>query len=377
MSSLDFSQDFPRAAAGRYVVSLDLESLARIESEWRALEDRATSLCQCYDYARAAFSIAEEQGKRSFLVTVRDGGVLRGVWGLTLTRSFHAVLRPFSSGTHEEYSWPLVDSPSVASQIFQQITTLTGVADRLIIYNTPEGSPLDKAAAELPFPQKVDAIEGCAILASQNASWLAVEKAMPKALRYDLRTGLKRLSEKGAVTVGWCDSVDEADKVLAFYFSRKAQWLSEKGKRSLYVNKPEVPEFFKRLSRTSDRPLVASLQFDGAPIAAAICLVGPVAVEFYMTTFDTDFRAYSPGKLLIRFLAEWAIERGLDFDFRILKADYKDRWPVLASSYNTRTVMLTMRGRIPDADEINRFARQRAGKIKRWIGSRSKASQPA
>ena len=357
------------------VASLDLETLASIECEWRALEVRATSFCQCYDYARVALSIAQEQGKRSFLVTVRDGGVLRGVWGLTLTRSFHAVLRPFSCGANEEYSWPLSDSPSIASRIFQAVSTLAGTADRLIVYNAPKGSPIDMAAAELPFPQRVGSIEGCAILASRNASWSAVEKALPKTLRYDLRTGLKRLSEKGTVSVGWCTSVDEADKVMAFYFERKAQWLVEHRKRSPHVHRSDVPEFFKRLARAVDRPLVGYVQLDGAPIAAAICLVGPVAVEFLMTTFDANFRAYSPGKLLIRFLAEWAIERGLDFDFRIMLADYKERWPVTVSAYNTRTVMLTMRGRMPDADEIIGAARKHAVRLKRWIRSRSKARQ--
>jgi CelD/BcsL family acetyltransferase involved in cellulose biosynthesis len=351
------------------VVPVDLELLSKLEPEWRALEGHAVSFCQCYDYARVALSIAQELGRLSFLITVRDGIVLRGVWGLTLTRSFHSVLRPFSCGTNEEYSWPIIDSPSIASRIFQQAATLSGAADRLMIYNLAEGSPLDSAAGKLPFPQTSDPIKGVAISSSRYKTWPTVEKALPKGLRYDLRTGLKRLSEKGTVTIGWTDRADDADKVLAFFFERKAAWLAEKRKRSLWITKTEVPEFFKRLVRATNRPIVASVQLNGVPIAAAICLVGPVAVEFFMTTFDPSYAAYSPGKLLIRFLVQWAIERDLDFDFRITLADYKKRWPVEARDYNTRTVMLTTRGRIPDPKAIINRIRLLIGATRRWIMS--------
>jgi CelD/BcsL family acetyltransferase involved in cellulose biosynthesis len=368
MSILEFSLDSLRPSAPTTedaVASLDLDSLALIEHEWRALEDWATSFCQCCDYARAALAIAEKQGKRSFLVTVRDGGVLRGVWGLTLTRSFHAVLRPFSCGTHEEYSWPLVDSPAIASRILKAVSTLAGVADRLMIYNAPEGSELDKAAAALPFPQRVTSVPGVVIPSSSFATWEEAEKRLSSGMRYNLRSRAKRLAQQGEVKIGWCDSIGEADDAIAFFFARKALWLKQQGKRSPWVGRSEVPEFFRRLVRSTDNPTVAAVQLDGIPIAVAICLVGPRAVEYALTTFDPKYAAYGPAQLLVRFLSQWALEHGRDFDFGITVADYKEQWPVENRAYVSRNVMLTIRGRILEPSEVKRLARVKLGAAKR------------
>ena len=121
--------------------------------------------------------------------------------------------------------------------------------------------------------------------------------------------------------------------------------------RSIWLGRPEVPEFRRLAREAPERPLVAAAQLDGRPVAAAVCLVGPRAVEYLVTTFDPSFAAASPGKLLIGFLTRWAIERGLDFDTRRLAAPYKDRWLAEKRPLVTRTVALTLRGRIPDPGE--------------------------
>ena len=144
---------------------------------------------------------------------------------------------------------------------------------------------------------------------------------------------------------------------MAFLFARKAQWALEKHKRSSWLGRPEVPEFFRRLVREIERPLVAAVRLDGVPIAAAICLVGPRSLEYVITTFDPKYSTYSPGKLLIWFLAEWAIQRRLDFDFCFMVSDYKQEWPVERNEYVTVKVILTLRGRIPELREMIRFAR--------------------
>ncbi len=267
---------------------------------------------------------------------------------MTLERGFHSTLYQFSCGTHEEYSAPLVDDPAVASRVFQQVATLAGLADRLAVFNVPVGSPLNDAAGSIPFPRTSNPIPGCAILVSRYASWAEAEKDLSKAMRYDLRTGLKRLAEKGEVKIGWCDSLKEEQKVMAFYFARKAQWLAEQGKKSPHVNRSDVPEFFATLAaqKSKGKPLVASVQLDGTPIAASLCFVGRTALEFHMTTFDPAFKACSPGKLLIRFLAQWALDRGLDFDFCLTVADYKERWPITLQSYTTGAILLRRRREI-------------------------------
>jgi CelD/BcsL family acetyltransferase involved in cellulose biosynthesis len=352
------------------IAAVTLSSLAQIESEWRALEKYASSFCQFFIYARVALSLAEEQGRPAYLVTIRDDGVLRGVWGLTLTRGFHAVLRPFSCGSNEEYSWPLLDDPMLAERVLRQTVTLRGLADRLMVYNALENSPLDSAAAALPFKQSIHHLQGYVVQASRFSSWSDVEAATSKKLIYQIERDLRRGAKDGRYAVAWSHTAEDALKALDFYFESKRKWLAANGKKSGYLLRAETPAFFSRLVTQVDltaTPVVVAVTLNDEPIAAAICLVGPTSVEYAMTTFDPQYGKLSPGKLLIRFLAEYAISRGKNFDFSVTLADYKARWPVDAFDYHTRAVMLTPKGRIPAPDEIVRMARMGLGSLKRRL----------
>ena len=350
------------------VEPVGLERLAAIESEWRALETQAYSSAQTYDYARVALSIAEEKRERAFMVTVRDDDALSGVWGLTLKKEpLHKVLRPFSCGTHEEYSWPLLDHPGLAERAFRQAARLAGAADRLMICNVPAQSPIDAAAAALPFPQRVQSVDGVVIPALAFASWAEAERRLSSGMRYNLRSRTKRLAQQGKLSIGWCDSVEESDKAAAFFFKRKGEWLKENRRHSPWVGRSNVPEFFRRLVRTSDSPVVAAVRVDGAPIAVAICLVGSGAVEYALTTFDPQYAAYGPAQLLVRFLAQWAIDRRLDFDFGLTVADYKEQWPTEHRRYISRNVMFTLRGQIPESNEVKQMTRSKLGPVRRRV----------
>ncbi len=350
------------------ITAIDSRGLAAFETDWRALDGRAFSLCQTFDYAQAAVAAAGRRGARSFVVAARRGGAVCGLWGLTLHRDgFQSVLRPFSCGTNTEYSWPLLQAPEFADLLFHEIANFAQVADRLMLYNLPAGSRLDAAAARLRLPQTVQAIDSFTIPSARYANWREVEQRLSKSMRYDLRAGAARLARSGALTIGWTATIGETDEVLAFLFARKAEWLVEKGLRSPWIGRPEVPDFFRSLARSGSGPLVAAVRLDGVPIAASVCLVGPRAVEYLVTTFDPRYRTCSPGKLLLGFLARWAIERGLELDLRIVPAAYKERWPVERRAHVTRTVMLTTLGRVPRPGEVIMAARARLGRLRRSV----------
>ncbi len=202
--------------------------------------------------------------------------------------------------------------------------------------------------------------------AGQN--WTEAEKDISSRVRYNLRSRGKRLAQQGAARIGWCESVEESDKAIAFLFKRKAQWLKEQGQHSPWLDRTEVPEFFRRLVRATDNPVVAAVQVDGAPVAVTVCVAGSRAVEPSIIAFDPEYAAFGPAHLLNRFLAEWAIERRREFDFGLTVTDHKKQWPVEYRSYITRKVMLTMRGRVPEPSEVARLvarlARRKLGGVR-------------
>jgi CelD/BcsL family acetyltransferase involved in cellulose biosynthesis len=74
-------------------------------------------------------------------------------------------------------------------------------------------------------------------------------------------------------------------------------------------------------------------------------LVGRRTFEGFITTYDEAFRAYSVGTIMTDFLVKWSHANGFDFDFRPFHGNYKAEWANHGTSYRTRTIFLTWRGR--------------------------------
>jgi CelD/BcsL family acetyltransferase involved in cellulose biosynthesis len=95
-----------------------------------------------------------------------------------------------------------------------------------------------------------------------------------------------------------------------------------------------------------DVPLVVFLKFDGNVIAAQLNLVGGTAMESFIIARDEQFNRYSPGEILTEYCTRLAIERGLDFDFRIMSDDYKQKRSDVTTFYRNVELYLTLIGRV-------------------------------
>ena len=77
-----------------------------------------------------------------------------GLWGFTLTRqSLHQTLEPFSNGSHEERSAPLLKSgreAEIAERLLRLVTSLK--ADRVVLYVIDAAGPLAAASTRLGRP---------------------------------------------------------------------------------------------------------------------------------------------------------------------------------------------------------------------------------
>jgi CelD/BcsL family acetyltransferase involved in cellulose biosynthesis len=353
----------------------NLTLLEAIEDEWKALQSRASyySQCQTYEYCELVAKLALDRGRSVYLVTARDSGLLVGVWMLTLQREgWLRILRPASCGTNEEYSWPLLsaDTDELAQRIFHLAATIS--ADRLMIYNVPKDSAFDRAVAASAVPKTCGPIEGTAIKASEFSDWKQLETRLSKKFRAQLRTDVEQLNKEcnGQLKIGWCHIEEEAERAQEFYFRNKREWLIRTGRHSPWLSNDCVADFFHDLARNVDlheTPLIACVSVADKPIAVVICLSGSTAVEFFMTTFDERYKAFSPGTMLTRWLIEWSLDRKLDFDFRIMMADYKKRWHAQVTTYHTYTIFMTAFGRIPLATEVKANLRRSVGAIRRAL----------
>ncbi|MEM5314954.1 GNAT family N-acetyltransferase [Paraburkholderia sp. JHI869] len=201
------------------------------------------------------------------------------------------------------------------------------------------------------LPERWRLLSGYAMELSRFPTFDAFIATRPDSLRRPLRRLARRLSEDGAVEYGWCQDASDARAVLTWLFERKRNWVLARGLDAPYLMNDDVRDFFIDLAERTDlaaTPLVSFVKLDGVPIAAAVNLVGPRKLEYFITTYDEAYAARSVGNLLVDSMARWALENGRDFDFRPYFSSYKERWSNHKGWYESHFVVLTWRGRLAE-----------------------------
>lgn len=140
-------------------------------------------------------------------------------------------------------------------------------------------------------------------------------------LRGDLRRQMRRLSEKGILRLHVYEGSDEAREPFnAFLQEHACKW----------PKAYKAPQFhWNLLVKGFSEGLVhfSSLELSGKPVAWHLGFAFRGRFYYYMPVSNHDLSAYSPGKILLYLLVEWAANHGYTtFDF--LKGDesYKKTW---------------------------------------------------
>ena len=321
-------------------------------------------MAQTYEFAEAAVEQALAAKRRAFLIVAGDGGRPAGILGLTLERGFHRTLRPFSCGSYEEYGGPLLEAGREYDVMQRLLRAARSIpADRIAICNLAHGGPIDSAVQASGMRQSAQAVEACVVNSQRYSNWSEAEPDMSKKDRHYLRQIERRLREaypETPIHCGWCETVEDSSRALAFLMATKRQWLASEGKSSDWLHKPDVQAFFERLIRKTDLrqfPLMSEIRVGDQTIAASACLQSETKIDYLINAFDPKYLRYSPTKMLIRFMSEYALERGRDFDFGVTVHDYKREWPVEIRELRTRTLCLNAFGRCLSPEEIRVGAR--------------------
>jgi CelD/BcsL family acetyltransferase involved in cellulose biosynthesis len=201
------------------------------------------------------------------------------------------------------------------------------------VYNVRAPSRIAETLHADKAPKRRSFIVSPVVSLAGLADWEARFSRLSRKLRAQLRHDRRQLQDMGDLQFREMAGPQDGLRCLDFIFEQKRAWLAARHIRKSFVLEPQVRRFFDALTlrppRSDGAPDdVASyaLTLDDRIIAACILLFSADRVEFHTTTFDPAFGDHAPGVLMIEDCAKLSIGRGVDFDFRIARQDYKGRW---------------------------------------------------
>lgn len=324
------------------------DELEALRPEWCALYAGAPGkmAAQHPAYFDAAREVASP-GRLLAAVTVRRAGALTGLWPLSFytMRGCRVACHP-GAGGHEEYAGMLVAPDADAAEVVgSAIGEIRRHADFVTVYNLPSHAPMIAALRRNALASSISSIASFVVDLSGVGGWDRWLQTKSKNFRQNLGGQRRNLAKRGVL-----ESVQDEAAVIPWFFREKRKWLEKTGGRAAWVSNPALGErFFGALARQPDSPLKTfALKIDGAYIAAGLCVVSENRLEYIATVYadGSEWERYSPGMLVSEDCGRWAVENGLDLDFRFMDVPYKHRWVSRTDRFVTVRAAFSPRGMI-------------------------------
>ena len=322
-----------------------VEDFARLESDWNSLARSVATYhyTQTFEWAKLGWETRDAcAGDRLFCATVWSGSRLVAVWPFQRNRlGFASRLEPLGCGMHEEYGDPLIapdmDPVYICSELVALLRPLADIIEVPFVQHDGAARRVLEKVGVFNIPNPLDSymIERRGI---ENFDDLL--HTYSSKFRTNLKQGRKRLQKLGELRFELPEDYASSVETIDWVIGEKRRWLQRMDKSCPWLGKEEARAFFVAASMKRGefgRVGLFRLTLDGKPIAAFLTMIDRTRVELLTTSFDPDYSRYSPGMLIIEDAVRWCFERGLDFDMRILRMDYKERWS------NAQTVRIQYR----------------------------------
>ena len=337
-----------------FEVITDPKRLTGLKDDWDHLYSRqaAPHLSDSFGWAYLSWTlVTSRRSRRPYCAVVRRDGRAVAILPLLLTPGpLVTVASPMNSES-SEYCPCLLDPdepPATLRAVLRAGLQSRKDVDALRLPHVRPDTPADQLIAEFPgaratIVQPAPVVRACYFPA--RASYL---DWLPADTRASLRRRRRRLDEAGPAEFEEIVTTSARLETLAWVLERKREWLLRRGLINDQLTSKANAEFLSatlRHSWTSGGCTVFALKLDGMLLAAEVVNVDGARVESFTSTYNPAFDKYAPGHLLTLEVIRWALERGLDYDFRPGSEPYKLRWSSHVAEVASYLAPLTMRGR--------------------------------
>jgi CelD/BcsL family acetyltransferase involved in cellulose biosynthesis len=318
----------PRIDVSIITTTADLRML---RADWRRLFEVTphASGSQSWDYALGAWIHVHANTSRLHVVVVRLDGRLVAIWPLAIRRTgMLRVASHLGRGSDEEYAGPLIAPGPRAGEVARlALSGVHGGVDVLKVFNVHPDNPICPHLDRIPgrfrgaTPVRVAGTSAHPDL----GGWLL---SRSRNLRSNLTRSRRRLAALGDVQIQRLNDPAAVPAFVDWLFTHKLAQLDAWGVRRSWLRNPasrRLLEEILTLGLETDCASGFDLTVAGRWVAAVVVLEG-ARLELAITTYDPAFADASPGAALHAAIAEAAIERGLDLDFRFGEESYKSWW---------------------------------------------------
>lgn len=309
-------------------------TLASAEAAWTdLLPDAFATPYQTPGFLGAWLTnVGPHEGVTPLVVIARDeAGAAVALLPFGVRRRFGLSVARFLGGSHVNYNVPVIRrdrlaqfTPDETRRLMREAARAAGV-DGFALANQPHGfNGAPNPFAALPRQPSLDPAF-CGPLAATIEEHLKLY--VSAKTRSAQRRKLRRFEEQGAVRLYRAESAPEREKVLEAYFRQKAQRLGARGIDNPFEH-PGVHDFIRQAAGLDGHAKAIDLYgFDlGEHVVATFGVISNDArmCGMFNSITSCDLARYSPGELLLNFMVEDAILRGMRcFDLGVGAAPYK------------------------------------------------------
>jgi CelD/BcsL family acetyltransferase involved in cellulose biosynthesis len=305
--------------------------LERLRGEWTALLEASTAATpfQAPEWLVAWWHCLGGQGL--WTLAIRRRGRLVGIAPLYIFADPQTAERRVclaGNGVSDKLSTvsSAEDGGVVARAVLDHLARRAELWDTCDFRDLPADSAI--VCADLPpaLAGSVEAEEPCPVLTLPRTADDLLQ-TVPRALAQNLRRSTRRARERGEVVFETAAPDTRRELLAALFHLHAARW-EARGQRGVLDER--MRRFHETVScalQERDMLYLHALRIDRRIIAAQYVLQYNRRAYLYITGFDPDFGALSPGALLMSHVLQEALRRGNnEFDFLRGRERYKYVW---------------------------------------------------
>ena len=254
----------------------------------------------------------------------------------TWTGGFSA-LRPLGLGVSDYFDLLLPPEPARARAAVEALADALiergGGWDVLDFRGLPAESPTAQLLADVASARGMRhalvpgyARPGIAL----DGSWDEYLNSRPGRFRYNLRSRLRRLGERGSVTFRTVSDPAEVPSALSVLADLHAKRWQGQHTATIFSSSSAARRFYgEACSEYAARGLLdlTLLEVAGKAVGGSLGFVDRETYYYYLPAWEPELAPLSPSSLLLAQLVEQAYARGLKrFDFMLGDEPYKARW---------------------------------------------------